>query len=100
MVGACLTGVGSNAPPLRLPREYCGTQLGTRWTLPPGARHWVRCLESQPHPGPGLTLWAGNGLLPRNPSSDPITAYRWPPQDGLSAMENVRSLMANLLASV
>src|SRR5215472_9687430 len=27
-----------------------------------------------------------------------MTAYRCPPQDGLSAMENVRSLMANFFA--
>jgi hypothetical protein len=40
------------------------------------------------------------GLSPRKPSSPPITAYKWPPQDGLLAIENVRSLMENRRASL
>src|SRR5262249_37900906 len=75
-------------------------QLGTNWTVLPVDTHWVTLLESQPHPGPAGTPLSGLGLLPSNPSSEAIAAYRWPPQDGLFAMENVRSLIAKWLASV
>src|SRR5215467_1764242 len=99
MVGRCRTGVWRNAPPLGSPSEKSGTQLGTFLMPPPGGCHGVILLESHPHPGPLVTPGVGPGFPPRNPSSEAITAYRCPPQDGLSAMVKVRSLMANRFAS-
>ena len=64
------------------------------WT-PAGLIHVVTLLESHPQPRPGVTPLAGCGLSPVNPSSVPATAYRWPPHEGESAIENVSSEMAN-----
>src|SRR5579859_2361751 len=99
IVGTCLAGVGRNAPPLGSLSEWSGTQLGTSWYTLPNAFHGVTRLELHPQPGPRATPRVGLGLSPWKPSSDAMTANRCPPHDGLWAMENVRSLMANRCAS-
>jgi hypothetical protein len=67
---------------------------------PCGPSQGATRLLSHPHPGPGVTPLTGVGLSPVNPSVDAMTAYRCPPQDGESAMENVLSLIAKSCASV
>src|SRR5215468_3679959 len=66
---------------------------------PPGESHPVTLLLSHPHPGWGVTPGVRVGLFPRNPSSEDVTAYRCPPHDGESIIENVSSEMANFVAS-
>src|SRR5215469_1306354 len=94
MVFAYATGVGSNAPPFGCGSEGSGMQDGYKPAMPIKV---VTLYESQPHPGPGggaPGAVSGSGMLPVNPSVDGITAYRWPPHDGESAREKVRSLIA------
>src|SRR5215470_2897349 len=67
-------------------------------SLPLGESHGVTLLLSHPHPGRDAMPGAGVGLSPRKPSSVAAAAYRCPPQDGESIIENVLSEMANFVA--
>jgi len=69
-----------------------GTQAGTGEPDASG----VTLLLSHPHPAPGVTPFSGTGLVPGNPSRFEVTMFTWPPQDGESANEKNRSLMAKL----
>src|SRR5215472_13015026 len=93
IVGMWLAGVASNAPPFASPREKSGIQPGIILVVPCGDTHGVILSELQPHPGCAVTPLRGTGLSPVKRSNEPATAYRWPPQDGLSFIENVSSLM-------
>ena len=87
-----------NAPPWGRCSALSGMHEGTVSSVPPGASQGVTLSLLQPHPGPGVTPGAGTGLSPANLSCEAIAAYRCPPQDGESAMENVLSEMANSVA--
>src|SRR5438105_11036302 len=99
IVGTWDTGVERYAPPFGMLSDGSGMQEGCiDDTCVMGSIHSESLLESQPHPGAGLTVALLCGFAPMNPSVVAATAYKWPPQDGLSIMLKVRSLTANLVA--
>src|SRR6516164_10220350 len=100
IVGMVFTGVGSNAPPNRSPGTWAGTQLGTSAERPLGPVHGVTRSLSQPHPGPGVTPWAGTGLSPKKWSADAATMSMCPAHEAESPEENVWSLIAKRCARV
>ncbi len=103
IVGTYLTGVAWNAPPSgywAAGRPGSGTHDGTIRCFPAGLIHWVTLSLSQPHPFSPVVPFGAYGLLPVKPSRLPATAYRCPPHDGESAIENVSSEMANRPARV
>src|SRR6516164_10174272 len=98
IVGTYLTFVGLNAPPLGRPREKSGTQLGSSSLLPLGEYQGATLPLSQPQPPTPRAPFRTEGVRPQKPSVLAATAYMCPSQEGLSDMEKVMSLMANLPA--
>ena len=83
-----------NAPPLARPSDGSGTQDGMLITFPVVVCQPVSLSELHPQPGPLGPPVGVKGLLPVNLSRLEATAYKWLPQDGASASENVMSLTA------
>src|SRR2546423_2180308 len=97
IVGTYCTGDGRYGPS----PFSSGTQAGSCTNFPFAGSHQPASRKlSHPQPGPCFDDHFDRcGLLPRNPSSVAAAMTRCPPHEGVFDNSNVRSLIANALAS-
>src|SRR5438094_3317470 len=96
MVGTYLTGDGRYGPAPVRSGTHAGTDMNDPWGFSHSASRWL----SPPHPGPTWAVPGGReGLFPVKPSRVAEARTMCPTHDGVERNSNVRSEIANDLAS-